>query len=175
MTANLAEGRRLRDEGMAATESRRGADQDRLVIDRAIKHLADSGETFSANDVRRLLPVVAPQLIGSRFNAASRRGQIERVGSELADHGAGHARRLSTWRKAGGTPIVPQPRRERQPEPRPAPVLSPDGQATVSRAEYALTGSSGLRNMTEARAMIRQLLDELSAVTGVDAAPPTMF
>jgi hypothetical protein len=97
----LALTRAERDRGMALAESARGADWDRRVIDQAIRHLARTGREFSSNDVRGLLPAVRPALIGARFLAASKRGEIKRVGDVLADHKAGHARRVGLWRRAG--------------------------------------------------------------------------
>jgi hypothetical protein len=96
----LALARAARDRGMAAAEAGRGADWDRKVIDRAIAHLAATRQEFSANEVRELLPVVSGALIGSRFMAAYRRGDIERIGDVFATHAEGHGRRISLWRKA---------------------------------------------------------------------------
>lgn len=87
-----------RDEGMAAAESASRADHDRAIIDQAIRTIGTTHDTFSSNDIRNYLPDVAPPLIGARFLAAARRGDIERVGDTLASHKAGHARRISTWR-----------------------------------------------------------------------------
>lgn len=167
--------RQARDQGMAAAQSRPAAGQDALVIDQAIRHFADSGAEFSVNDVRRLLPVVAPQLVGSRFLAASNRRQIERVGSTLADHEKGHARRVSVWRKASGTPVVPRPRSgvqptaPRQPAAPQTPALSPDGEAVLRKAQWALAGGSGkggIKTVAEARSLIRELIDVLGQQVG---------
>lgn len=89
---------RARDEGMERAESASHAPVDRAIIDQAIDWFATTGDEFSANDIREVLPDVSGALIGSRFLAASKRGQIVRVGDTLATHKAGHARRISTWR-----------------------------------------------------------------------------
>jgi hypothetical protein len=90
--------RDARDRGMIAAESRPGADWDRAVIDRLIGHHAASGEPFSVNHIRPLLPAVAGPLIGARFRAAASRGEIELIGTVLASHEAGHCRRVGLWR-----------------------------------------------------------------------------
>lgn len=92
------EARRARDRAMAEAEARRAADQDRAVIDQAITHLAALGRPFSANQVRELLPVVSPALVGARFLAAARDGLIKAVGVTQASHTAGHGRLLRVWR-----------------------------------------------------------------------------
>jgi hypothetical protein len=179
MTAGLADGRRARDAGMAAAESRRAAEQDKAVIDAAIEYLAGTGEEFSANDVRPLLPSVAGSLIGTRFLAASRSGLIERAGTTQADHEEGHARLLSTWRRASGSSLpagstVPHGSRLPAGGVQPiAPRVSPEAEQAMRRAECALAGgrgATGLRNTTEARALIRQLLDALTDATGAEPA-----
>jgi len=96
----LAEARAERDRGMARAEASLHAAWDRAVIDQAITVLAATGQPFSANDVRGLLPDVRPALVGARFMHAARRGLIERIGDELATHKAGHARRVGLWRGA---------------------------------------------------------------------------
>src|SRR5262249_41743884 len=90
--------REARDAAMSRALDSQAADQDRGVIDQAIRHLARQGQPFSANDVRKLLPAVEPSLIGNRFMAAARRGLIEQCGTTQATHEAGHARLLRVWR-----------------------------------------------------------------------------
>lgn len=64
----LAEGARLRDEGMAAAEQ---AADPRLVltIDQAIEKAIASGRRFSANDIRDQFPVVRSGLVGARMRS----------------------------------------------------------------------------------------------------------
>lgn len=87
-----------RDRGMANAEARRGADWDAKVIRQAIGHLAASGEEFSANEVRAILPAVSGPLIGAGFRRAHQRGEIEVCGTVQAAHEAGHRRTLLLWR-----------------------------------------------------------------------------
>lgn len=90
-----------RDAGIAIVEAA-SDDQDRAVIDQAIRVIGEQRGHVSANDVRDLLPGVRPSLIGSRFLAASKRGELTEDGTVRATHAAGHARRLVRWRWVGG-------------------------------------------------------------------------
>lgn len=61
----IAEGAALRDEGTAQVEN--GADpRVILTIDAVIQKAIDSGERFSANDIRDELPVAHENLVGAR-------------------------------------------------------------------------------------------------------------
>lgn len=76
----LALGEEAREQGFARVEAA-ADDGQRSVIDQALAHVAARGQTFSANDVRPLLPPgIRPALVGARFMAASRRGEIRKVG-----------------------------------------------------------------------------------------------
>lgn len=149
---------------MEAAESRPAAEQDRLVIDQAIDYLASLGAEFSANDVRELLPVVSGSLIGTRFLAAAKGGRITRTGSTLADHEAGHARRVSTWIQGDGSKPVANAKQVAYRR------LTPAEEQTVRTAHWALEAKSGLSNTTAARKVIRDLLDVLGQITGVNSS-----
>ena len=166
--ATITTALRARDHGMAIAETALAAEQDRLVIDNAIAHFAALGDEFSANDVRRVLPAVSGALIGSRFLAASKRGQIERTGSTLADHEQGHARRVSTWVKATGRNAVTDgvTNSVRQD----ASGLTAEQDDALRRAQWALaggTGRAGIPTIAAARALLR---DIVNAFTGGDAS-----
>lgn len=101
MTAEQLElGQTLRDEGMALAED--ASDEwERLVIDQAIRVVAERGRPFSANDVRPLLPPgVRPALVGARFMAASRRKQILKVGWVASTDPGTHAHPVAFWQPA---------------------------------------------------------------------------
>lgn len=93
-------GRQLRDKGMAQVTAA-SDDADRAAIDQAIARAAATGLTFSANDVRQLLPpgIRAP-LVGARFMAASRRGDIVKVGFTPSTDPGTHAHPVAIWRRA---------------------------------------------------------------------------
>ena len=89
----------LRDQGMAATEQ---AADPRLIlmVDAKIAELNASGKTWSANDLRDLLPVVAGPLVGARVRAAATRRPVEmvRVGYVPSTLLSTHGHPVSVWR-----------------------------------------------------------------------------
>lgn len=91
-----------RETGVALVE---GASDDwaRAVVDQAIRAAAESGRSFSANDLRDLLPAERSGLIGARFLAAAKAGRIIRVGYTPATHAAGHGRPVAVWAQAPTT------------------------------------------------------------------------
>jgi hypothetical protein len=100
--------RAARDEGMAraqVADEERGS-WDTKVIDQAISAFADTGETFSANDIWPLLPEVRGALIGARFAAAAVRGYIRKVGNISSTKKGTHAKTVGVWIIAD-SPTVP--------------------------------------------------------------------
>lgn len=73
-------------------------DQDRAVIDQALAAMIERGRAFSANDLRDLLPVVRKSLVGARFLAAAKRGEIIRVGYVPSSEPTDHCRPIALWR-----------------------------------------------------------------------------
>ena len=60
--------------------NRNADDQDVSVVDQAIRTVAARGVSFSANDVRPLLPPLrSNNLVGARFLALKGAGEIRRV------------------------------------------------------------------------------------------------
>ena len=97
MTEQLMLGQELRDEGVARVEAA-ADDGQRSVIDHALAAVAARGVAFSANDVRPLLPPgIRPALIGARFLAASKRGQIRKVGWVASTDPGTHAHPVAQW------------------------------------------------------------------------------
>lgn len=90
-------GQALREEGIHRVEDA-SDDQDRAVIDQAIRAVAERGRPFSANDVRPLLPPgLRPALVGARFMAASRRKMIRKVGWVPSTDPGTHAHPVAQW------------------------------------------------------------------------------
>ena len=56
---------------------------DKAAIDEAILRLARLGVPFSANDCRKQFPNVNGSVIGGRFNALGRTGQIRQTGNRV--------------------------------------------------------------------------------------------
>jgi hypothetical protein len=73
---------------------------DRAVIDQGIAALNARGLPWSANDLRPLLPEVRPALIGARFLAAAKRGEMFRAGYVTSTDPGTHARPIVLWRPA---------------------------------------------------------------------------
>lgn len=95
----IAAARQARDEGMAVAQvadEERGS-WDTKVIDQAIKAFADTGSSFSANDIWPLLPEVRGALIGARFAAAATRGYIRKVGRVPSTKKRTHAKDVGVW------------------------------------------------------------------------------
>lgn len=73
-------------------------DWDRAVIDQGIATLNARGLPWSANHLRPLLPPVRPALVGARFLAAAKRGEMRRVGWVIStDPGTPHGRPIALW------------------------------------------------------------------------------
>ena len=102
--ADLAEGRRRRDEGTEAAGSGIAgalASAWRVKAAQAMASLAASGEEFSADDLVAIAgePPV-PNMLGAVFLAASRADQINAVGFTQAARPSARARVQRTWRGA---------------------------------------------------------------------------
>lgn len=91
-----------RETALAAVEAA-GDDWDRAVIDQAIHFTLAAKGHGSANDVRPNLPHVRKSLIGARFLAAVKRGDLVRVGYVTSTDPATHARPIALYRFEGWT------------------------------------------------------------------------
>jgi len=96
MTEQLTLGEALRDAGMAATTAAADA-QDIAVIDQAIDELNRSGQPWSANSLRELLPDVRQPLIGARVRAKAMRKEMRRVGYEPSTLPSTHSHPIARW------------------------------------------------------------------------------
>lgn len=89
-------GEQAKAEGIArATAAAPPADRDR--IDAAIRKVAARGGEFSANSVRELVPDLTGPLMGARFNALARAGEIRHVGYEKSRKASTHAHDVKVW------------------------------------------------------------------------------
>ena len=67
--------------------------------DRAIHSLAAAGSEFTAEEVRAIAGSPSrPNAFGARFCAASRRGEIVRVGYRQANRPSRHCHPIAIWR-----------------------------------------------------------------------------
>lgn len=96
----IAAARAARDEGMAQAEDADQSGWERSLIDQAITAFAATGEPFSANDLRGLLPDVRSALMGARFMAAAKAGQIRRVGFATSTKQNTHSKPVALWVRA---------------------------------------------------------------------------
>jgi hypothetical protein len=92
---------RARDEALAAVDVRTD-EWTRRTVDQALRDLARSGEPFSANDLRPLLPPGIPgPTIGARFQAAARAGLIRKTDRRVPSTDARtHAHEIAVWEAA---------------------------------------------------------------------------
>lgn len=97
--AKIADCIAARDEGMRQAEEADRSGWNKALIDQAIDVLAGTGEPFSANDLRVLLPDDLPgPLFGARFQHAARnRGVIRTHGRISSDKKNTHAHEIRVW------------------------------------------------------------------------------
>lgn len=95
---DLAEGRRLRDEGMQKADAHAHPAW-KAVAGAALVKLARTGEEFGAEDVTAIAGMPAqPNAIGSLFSTYAKRGVIVAVGFQQSSRASRHASRQLTWR-----------------------------------------------------------------------------
>lgn len=94
----IAEACALRDAGMAQAEDA-ASDWDINLIDQAIGWFAQTGQPFSANDIRPLLPcdINCRGLMGGRFSAAYTREEIRPIGERSSLKPNTHNKRINVW------------------------------------------------------------------------------
>lgn len=88
-----------RNEGWALAEEADRHVRDKALIDEAIDALAETGQEFSANEVRELLPdTVRASLMGARFaHARQNRGVIRFAGYVTSTKRNTHAKPVGRW------------------------------------------------------------------------------
>lgn len=87
-----------RNRGMSAAEKAAGEAWGRLARTEILRY-GTTHDTFSANDVRPLLPVPRQKkALGSHFNALARAGLLEQVQVGYNDIKGGHRAKLWVWR-----------------------------------------------------------------------------
>ena len=96
--ATIAQCVAARDEGMAQAEEADRSGWNKSLIDQAIDAMARTGERFSANDLRVLLPDDVPgPLFGARFSAAQTAGRIRFVGYTRSTKKNTHGKPVAVW------------------------------------------------------------------------------
>lgn len=96
--ATIAECVAARNEGMAQAEEADRSGWNKALIDQAIAALANTGQRFSSNDLRVLLPEDIPgPLFGARFSAAQTKGRIRFVGYTRSTKKNTHGKPVAVW------------------------------------------------------------------------------
>lgn len=108
MTTTELTGAELRDQGVADaiaadTAVHRGL---RTDIEAILDTLAQSGQVFTADDIRRFLPAdvrdrIPPNLLPAVVRTASMRGEIEHIGWGISIRSSRHAGPVRRWIGAG--------------------------------------------------------------------------
>lgn len=95
----VREARAARDAAMAMAEDAAAAKElDVAAIDTAIAAYAATGDPFSANDLRHVLPEDLPSsLFGARFMAASKQRLIRKAGYVPSTKESTHAHEIRIW------------------------------------------------------------------------------
>lgn len=93
----IAAARAERDQGMAHAEDADESGWEKSLIDQGIRAFAETGQPFSANDLRPLLPDVRSSLMGARFMAAAKAGRIRRVGLATSTKKNTHGKDVARW------------------------------------------------------------------------------
>lgn len=87
-----------RDEGMKRAEESDRSGWNTSLVDQAINVLAATGQPFSGNDIRTLLPDDIPgPLMGARFSAAVTQRRIRYVGSTPSTKENTHHKRIGVY------------------------------------------------------------------------------
>ena len=96
--AKIADCIAARNEGMAQAEDSDRSGWNKALIDQTIDVLARTGDRFSANDLRILLPDDLPgALFGARFSAAQTAGRIRFVGFTRSTKKNTHGKPVAVW------------------------------------------------------------------------------
>lgn len=101
---DLAEGQRLRDEGIARVTAN-SDEADIAVLDAWIAGFNSQGIEWSANNLRRMVERICPriledkpQLMGARVRAAAMRKEMVKVGREPSTLPSTHAHEIAVWK-----------------------------------------------------------------------------
>ena len=77
----------------------RTGDWDRFLVEQAIWHYGLANDSFSANDLRRVLPELSHGYLGAAINSLRTAGLIEHTGQMVpSTSGPTHGHRISVWR-----------------------------------------------------------------------------
>lgn len=90
-------------------------DWDRFLVEQAVWHFGLANDTFSANDLRNVLPELAQGFLGAAINSLRTAGLIEHTGQMVpSTSGPTHGHRLSVWRLSVKGLVIAEARRPRK-------------------------------------------------------------
>lgn len=93
----------------------RVGDWDRFLVEQAVWHFGLANDTFSANDLRDLLPELAHGYLGAAVNSLRSAGLIEHTGQMVpSTSGPTHGHRISVWRMSIKGLVIAETRRPRK-------------------------------------------------------------
>ena len=102
MPRRLTPAERLAATGKDATLEQivaRTGDWDRFLVEQAVYAFGLANDTFSANDLRNVLPELAQGFLGAAINSLRTAGILEHTGQMVPSTSpATHGHRLSVWR-----------------------------------------------------------------------------
>ncbi|MFB6568266.1 hypothetical protein [Streptomyces noursei] len=93
----------------------RTSDWDRFLVEQAVYAFGLAKDTFSANDLRRVLPELSHGYLGAAINSLRTAGLIEHTGQMVpSTSGPTHGHRLSVWRLSVKGLLIAEARRPRK-------------------------------------------------------------
>jgi hypothetical protein len=88
---------------------------DRFLVEQAVYAYGLANDTFSANDLRNVLPELGRGFIGAAINSLRTAGLIEHTGQMVpSTSGPTHGHRISIWRLSVKGLVIAEARRPRK-------------------------------------------------------------
>ncbi len=93
----------------------RTGDWDRFLVEQAVWHFGLLNDTFSANQLRDVLPELAQGFLGAAINSLRTAGILEHTGQMVpSTSGPTHGHRISVWRLSVKGLVIAEARRPKK-------------------------------------------------------------
>ncbi|MEV7466199.1 hypothetical protein AB0O20_06740 [Streptomyces kronopolitis] len=93
----------------------RTGDWDRFLVEQAVYAFGLANDSFSANDLRNVLPELAQGFLGAAINSLRTAGILEHTGQMVpSTSGPTHGHRISVWRLSVKGLVIAEARRPRK-------------------------------------------------------------
>lgn len=93
----------------------RNGDWDRFLVEQAVYAYGLANDTFSANDLRNVLPELGRGFIGAAINSLRTAGILEHTGQMVpSTSGPTHGHRIALWRLSVKGLVIAEARRPRK-------------------------------------------------------------